>query len=482
MGAALLPALPFGTCMEHTGFRGSVSLRPETLMQVIRDVADEMERQHFRVLILLNGHGGNFALGPVVRDINRRDRAIKLLLVDWWEHAASDIARDGRDRGPDIHAGEMETSVLQAIHPDLVRPEPKDRAATPSEVFPLVQRDLNTFGVGHFNPNGVIGYPSLATAEKGQTLIQSVRAGLAPYVRDRVRRLAEQSRYAGPGGIAVRPMTARDVGDGMRLARLAGWNQTEDDWRRFFEAPSCTCHAAVHDGRVVGTVTALRYGDDLGWVGMMLVDPAFRRRGIGGLLLRHAVDDLSACRAVKLDATPAGEPLYATLGFVGESRLHRLTHAGLPGLPDGPAVRDIQPVTEENWAGIAALDRSVSGADRGWLLRALADDDPARAFCLVRSGRTEGFCLGRRGTNYHQIGPIVASRAEDAIHLAQAAMHSLAGRPIVLDVPDTQPAFLGWLSDLGFIRQRPFLRMVRAQTPEPIPQDSLFAICGPELG
>src|SRR5690349_11754551 len=67
LGAALLPALPFGTCMEHTGFRGSVSLRPETLMQVIRDVADEMERQQFRVLVLLNGHGGNFALGPVVR-------------------------------------------------------------------------------------------------------------------------------------------------------------------------------------------------------------------------------------------------------------------------------------------------------------------------------------------------------------------------------------------------------------------------------
>src|SRR5689334_8569356 len=44
LGAALLPVLPFGTCMEHTGFRGSISLRPETLMQFVRDIADQVER------------------------------------------------------------------------------------------------------------------------------------------------------------------------------------------------------------------------------------------------------------------------------------------------------------------------------------------------------------------------------------------------------------------------------------------------------
>jgi GNAT superfamily N-acetyltransferase len=450
-------------------------------MQVIRDVADEMERQQFRVLILLNGHGGNFALGPVVRDINRRDRPLKLLLVDWWEHVAPDIAREGRDRGPDIHAGEMETSVLQAIHPDLVRPDPQDRAAAPPEAFPLVQRDLNTFGIGHFNPSGVLGYPSLASAEKGRVLIESVRARLAPYVRDRIHRLAEQPRYAGSGGIAVRPMGRGDIPDGIRLTRLAGWNQTEDDWRLFFDAPSCHGHVAVHDGRVVGTVTALRYGDDLGWVGMMLVDPAFRRQGIGSLLLQHAVDDLASCNAVKLDATPAGEPMYTGMGFVGESGLHRLTHTVLPLLSD-PADSDIRPITEEHWPGIAARDRSVFGADRGWLLRALAASDPPRALCLVRAGQIEGFCIGRRGTNYHQVGPIVAARTEDAILLAQTAMRDLHGRSVVLDVPDAQPVFLEWLSDQGFAKQRPFLRMVRAETPAPAPQDHLFAICGPEFG
>jgi creatinine amidohydrolase len=232
LGAALLPALPFGTCREHSGFRGSVSLRPETLMQVVRDVAGEMERQHFRVLVIVNGHGGNFALGPVARDINHQDGRLKVLLVDWWDHAPTETASPTRAHGLDLHAGEMETSVLLALYPDLVGPDREDsRPAEGSESFPLAQRDLNTFGVGHFNASGVIGYPSLASAEKGQALVQAVRARLVSHVRDRIRRLTEQPRYAGPGGIAVRPMSANDIAAGMRLKSEAGWNQTEADWQ-----------------------------------------------------------------------------------------------------------------------------------------------------------------------------------------------------------------------------------------------------------
>lgn len=480
--AALLPALPFGTCMEHSGFRGSVSLRPETLMQIVRDVADEMERQQFRALVIVNGHGGNFALGPVVRDINRRDRPLKLLLVDWWEQAQRGAVLEGGDRGLDFHAGEMETSVVLALRPDLVRPESADRQEVPPEPFPLVQRDLNSFGIGHFSPGGVVGYPSLASAQKGQAIIRSVRERLIPYVQDRLQRLTEQPRYAGRGGIAVRAMEPGDIADGMRLKTLAGWNQTEEDWRLFLEGPSPAAFVAVQEGSVVGSVAAIRYGDDLAWIGMMLVDPAFRRMGIGRLLFEHAVASVTSNHVIKLDATPTGKELYDRMGFVDESRLQRLTHACLPVLPEPAGGDGLRVVTEEVWSGIEALDRAVFGADRRRVLRALAAQDPPGAFCLVRAERVEGFCFGRRGTNYHQIGPVVAGCTEDAILLATAAMRRLGGRPAVIDVPDAQPEFLRWLTDLGFARQRPFIRMVRAPAPASPPQNRLFAICGPEFG
>ena len=79
--AALLPALPIANSLEHSGCRGSFSLRPDTLMRVIRDIAEEAETQNFRFLILVSGHGGNFALVPICRDFNRRDRKLKLIPI-----------------------------------------------------------------------------------------------------------------------------------------------------------------------------------------------------------------------------------------------------------------------------------------------------------------------------------------------------------------------------------------------------------------
>lgn len=65
------------------------------------------------------------------------------------------------------------------------------------------------------------------------------------------------------GSVVIRPMTAQDIPAGLRLSHLAGWNQTEADWRLCVDAPWSSTHAPVQDNQIVGTA-ALRYGDDLG--------------------------------------------------------------------------------------------------------------------------------------------------------------------------------------------------------------------------
>lgn len=195
LGAALLPTLPIGTSLEHSGFRGSVSLRPETFMQMVRDIADEIERQRFRVLLIINGHGGNFSLGPVVRDINRRDRALKILLVNWYDFRDTSVISEGNVDKPDVHAGEMETSLMLALAPDLVGSQREDMPSQQGQEFPLSQSDLNTFGVGHFAPQGAVGCPSLATREKGEAVISAVEKRMIPYLQDRLARLKQQPKY-----------------------------------------------------------------------------------------------------------------------------------------------------------------------------------------------------------------------------------------------------------------------------------------------
>ena len=195
IGAALLPTLNYGTSLEQSGFMGTVSLRPETLMAVVRDIADEVESQGFRVLIIFNGHGGNFALGPVVRDINRRDRPLKLMLVPFWSDFDNSFLEAPKLGKPDIHAGEFETSLVMALRPEWVDLE-KAKDMEPA-VAEFLQPDLNTFGVGYVAPEGAYGVPSLATPEKGERIVAGIKESLVRHVRQRLAWLETNPTYSG---------------------------------------------------------------------------------------------------------------------------------------------------------------------------------------------------------------------------------------------------------------------------------------------
>lgn len=110
----------------------------------------------------------------------------------------------------------------------------------------------------------------------------------------------------------LRMMTKLDIPSGMRLKEIAGWNQTVQDWERFLTASPGGCFVAEFDGKVCGTATTISYEERFAWVGMVLVDPEFRGRGVGTKLLVRAIEHLDAGKisTIKLDATPLGKPLY----------------------------------------------------------------------------------------------------------------------------------------------------------------------------
>ena len=88
---------------------------------------------------------------------------------------------------------------------------------------------------------------------------------------------------------------------------------------------SGTFRAAVVEGRVVGTGGIVRYGQRLGWVAMILVDPESRGRGIGTAIMSELLARTTGLASVGLDATPLGRPVYERLGFRPQGELVRLT-------------------------------------------------------------------------------------------------------------------------------------------------------------
>jgi GNAT superfamily N-acetyltransferase len=269
-----------------------------------------------------------------------------------------------------------------------------------------------------------------------------------------------------------------DIAVAMQLKEAAGWNQTEEDWRRLLALEPNGCFAAVKDGRLVGTTTTTTYGDDLAWIGMVLVDPQQRRQGIATRLMNVALDYLNGKVAtVKLDATAQGKTVYARFGFQVESLVERWNgttkarNTETPKALDEDAVRDL-----------LALDRVAFNADRSQLIEKLIDDVCVPPVLLrAADGTLSGYALARRGTNADYVGPVVAKSPQHVESLLDQVLSELPGRRVYIDFNTECGAGTSVLSHRGFVKERDLIRMTKgARSAKTSPV--VIAIAGPETG
>jgi GNAT superfamily N-acetyltransferase len=295
-----------------------------------------------------------------------------------------------------------------------------------------------------------------------------------------------------PPGIHFRPMTKADIDAGLSLCRASRWNQVARDWRQFLDLDPAGAVLACRDTRVVGSVATVRYRPDLAWVAMVLVAPEERGKGIGRALLQEGLALVDDVPVVGLDATPAGRPLYLTLGFTDAFDLRRMQRPGGVGLAASQAAtglddaRVVRPLGEDDWPAVLTLDQRVTGVDREAMLRWLSNGAPQYAWvCEGAAGRggVDGVVLGRPGETFEHLGPIVATDQAVAQRLVCAALpHVPVERPVVVDAAIPQEGWQAWLEGLGFAEQRPFTRMYRGHAASRGWAAGLFAIIGPEFG
>jgi RimJ/RimL family protein N-acetyltransferase len=301
--------------------------------------------------------------------------------------------------------------------------------------------------------------------------------------------------------VLIRKLNAGDLPFAQDLRQIAGWNQTDADWRRLIELNSTGCFLAEVDSQKAGTATITVYGNQLAWIGMVLVHPRFRRQGLATALLSHCLkfllDDVGVT-CVKLDATAEGERMYAKLGLRYECRLNRwycprrlladsLMEPALMISGDGELAADMS---------LRALDQAAFGADRADLLLRLAADS------RQVSQRMDGsFGMYRDGAVANYLGPIVASSERVGRELVLSilgiarsgptdprdrggteSVDNQLERPIYWDVPSDNHPAEQLAERLGFVRQRPLIRMWIGRSNVAGNLALQWAITGPETG
>lgn len=173
----LLPPVTISCSHEHAAWPGTVSISAKTLYSVVRDIAGSLRRSGVGHLVLVNGHGGNYVLANVVQETVQDAPGTMALFPSLADLDEARIAA-GISTSPDtdMHAGELETSVLLHAHPELVRPGYHTADTVADD-----RRDLLTLGMAAYTDSGVIGRPSLASAQKGKALLAGLVRAFARY-------------------------------------------------------------------------------------------------------------------------------------------------------------------------------------------------------------------------------------------------------------------------------------------------------------
>ena len=267
----------------------------------------------------------------------------------------------------------------------------------------------------------------------------------------------------------IRLFTRQDISRALQFCRSAGWNQLHSDWSRLIEYQPDGCFIAEIDDHLVGTVTTTSYGTKLAWIGMMLVHPDYRRRGIATALMKASLAYLrdSGVQSIKLDATPEGQPVYERLGFQAEWSFHRW-QLELP-------TRGLNPDQSHDLCldSHKQLDLRAFGVDRlDWLSRLRSDS--------VCNGQAGGFGMIRAGQLATYLGPVTAADFDSAEKIIGELL-SRAGGTIFWDLPQPNRQAVDLATRLKFTPVRNLMRMFVGDPFVP-DVDLQYAICDPGTG
>jgi GNAT superfamily N-acetyltransferase len=276
----------------------------------------------------------------------------------------------------------------------------------------------------------------------------------------------------------IREMSRADLEVALGWARDEGWNPGLDDAAPFYaQDPSGFLMGFAGTVRI-GCISVVKYGADFAFLGLYIVHPAHRGKGLGKRIWDAGIASAGG-RTIGLDGVPAQQDNYRKSGF---DFAHRNARWGgtLRGLVTTRSY--VRPVTPDDFAVVTEFDRRHAAAPRENFLREWLAPSPSRhTEGYFEDGTLRGYGTIRRCVSGWKIGPLFAETPAVAEALLATLVTPAGTDQVFVDIPEPNGAAVEMARRLGFTPAFETARMYRGPAPN-LRLSSVYGITTLELG
>lgn len=187
----ILPVEAIGYSPEHMDHAGSKTLAYDEAIERWTQIGEQASKAGVRRFLLLNAHGGNSPLMSIVTQELRVRCSLFAAATSWTRFIKQNGIVSANEEAFGIHGGDIETSVMLALHPELVAMDQARDFPNLQEMLAVNFKHLRAYGPHAFgwkaadlNPLGVTGNAGMATSEKGEALLNLATDGLKQLLQE----------------------------------------------------------------------------------------------------------------------------------------------------------------------------------------------------------------------------------------------------------------------------------------------------------
>jgi ribosomal protein S18 acetylase RimI-like enzyme len=261
----------------------------------------------------------------------------------------------------------------------------------------------------------------------------------------------------------VRRMSTEDIEFAVRITDTMNWNSTEQDFKFMMQLEPEGCFILMHDTVKIGITTTVSFGE-VGWIGNVIIDESYRRKGAGRTIMEYAINHLKSrgAKTIGLYSYKDKVDFYAQFGFKQDWEFTILNGKAFSSHAD---TANIKKAGKTETQKIVDFDSFHFGASRKKLLEKIVDTEGNLCYCHVENGEILGYIMAKVYDHYAEIGPLICRResGKAAINLLTTMLNKLGDCEVSMCLPKSEENIINMLLDAGFKESFNVVRMFFGQ-------------------